>query len=249
MKSLFLALVLITASALRGVTVIETEKVKELKPTGSLGTCSYAPAAAEKPYFSRLPKSEVVTGSFMEPYSIHNKKSINVSWFAIVRGITPEPDSDKRFTLLLEHKFFDGMTDCHIMLVSVAGGGDFRATVETDGAQSIPALALVRVYGVVTKEEGGVPTVTADYIRVWPWHTFTLTDLGSTGDAMISVSHSQNRLTRGGGIPLGENGSNSVKSISCIVSSEFTWSSSWHKFVKSAASGRASETISATPTT
>ena len=178
MKSLFLALVLITASALRGVTVIETEKVKELKPTGSLGTCSYAPAAAEKPYFSKLPKSEVVTGSFMEPYSIHNKKSINVSWFAIVRGITPEPDSDKRFTLLLEHKFFDGMTDCHIMLVSVAGGGDFRATVETDGAQSIPALALVRVYGVVTKEEGGVPTVTADYIRVWPWHTFTLTDLG-----------------------------------------------------------------------
>jgi hypothetical protein len=178
MKYFFLAFLLTIALALRGATVIETEKVKELKPTGSLGTCSYAPAAVEKPYFSKLPKSEVVTGSFMEPYSIHNKKDVNVSWFAIVRGITPEPDSNKRFTLLLEQKFFDGMTDCHIMLVSVAGGGDFRATVETDGAQSISALALVRVYGVVTKEEAGVPTVTADYIRVWPWHTFTLTDLG-----------------------------------------------------------------------
>jgi hypothetical protein len=178
MKSFFLALLLTTASALRGTTVIETEKVKEIKPTGSLGTCSCAPTAAEKPYFSRLQKSEVVTGSFMEPYSIHEKKSINVSWFAIVRGISAEPDSDKRFTLLLEQKFFDGMTDCHIMLVSVAGGGDFRATVETEGTQSVPALALVRVYGVVTKEESGVPTVTADYIRVWPWHTFTLTDLG-----------------------------------------------------------------------
>jgi hypothetical protein len=178
MKTLFAALLLTVTSALHGGTIIETEKVKELKPTGSLGTCAYSPTPAERPYLSGLDKSEKVTGSFMEPYSIHNKKGTHVSWFGIVRGVTPEPESDKSFTLLLEQKFFDGMTDCHIMLVSVAGGGDFRTAVETEGAQTIPALALVRVYGKIISEENGLPIVTAEYIRVWPWHTFTLTDLG-----------------------------------------------------------------------
>jgi hypothetical protein len=177
MKPFFLFL-LLAAAAAQGSTVIETEKVKELKPTGSLGTCSYKPAAAEQQFFSKLDKSEVATGSFMEPYSIHNKKEKNVAWFAIVRGVTPEAGSETRFTLLLEQKFFDGLTDCHIMMVSVTGGGDFQATVETDGKTSIPVLSLVRVYGRVVKEESGIPTVTADYIRVWPWHAFTLTDLG-----------------------------------------------------------------------
>lgn len=178
MKSLAVALLLTVTSALYGATIIETEKVKELKPTGSLATCGYSPTTAEKPYFSGLDKSEMVTGSFMEPYSIHNKRGRNVSWFGIVRGVTPEPDSPNRFTLLLEQKFFDGMTDCHIMLVSVAGGGDFRAAVETEGSQTIPALALVRLYGKIITEENGVPSVTAEYIRVWPWRTFTFTDLG-----------------------------------------------------------------------
>jgi hypothetical protein len=178
MKYFFLVLVLTAASAVHGGTVIEAEKVKELKPTGSLSTCAYKPTTGEQPLFSKLDKSEVATGSFMEPYSIHSKKGTSIAWFAIVRGFTREPNSDSRFTLLLEQKFFDGLTDCHIMMVSVSGGGDFRATVETDGTTSIPALALVRVYGKVVNEEGGVPTVVADYIRVWPWHTFTLTDLG-----------------------------------------------------------------------
>jgi hypothetical protein len=178
MKLFFLALILTAASPQHGSTLIETEKVKELKPTGSLSTCGYKPSAAEQPFYSKLDKSEVATGSFLEPYSIHNKKDKNVAWFAIVRGVTPEPDSESRFTLLLEQKFFDGLTDCHIMMVSVAGGGDFRAGIETDGKSSIPVLSLVRIYGKVVKEESGMPTLTADYIRVWPWYTFTLTDLG-----------------------------------------------------------------------
>src|SRR5262249_9759660 len=111
MKLFLLALVL-TASLQQGGTLIETEKVKELKPTGSVATCSDSPTAAEKPYFSRLDKSEVATGSFMEPYSIHKKKDKNVAWFAIVRGVAPEPGSENRFSLLLEQKFFDGLTDC-----------------------------------------------------------------------------------------------------------------------------------------
>ena len=72
--------------------------------------------------------------------------------------------------------FFDGMTDCHIMLVAKSGDGDFIAKLQVDPAQ-IPALALVRIYGRVTSEKARVPQVAVDYIRVWPWMTFTFTDL------------------------------------------------------------------------
>ena len=80
--------------------------------------------------------------------------------------------------LLLEQKYFDGMTDCHIMLVSINGSGDFTANAEIDGNQSIPMLSLVRVYGKVTGYKNAMPVVETEYIRVWPWFTFTLTDLG-----------------------------------------------------------------------
>jgi hypothetical protein len=30
----------------------------------------------------------------------------------------------------------------------------------------------------VTGEKNGVPELTAEYLRVWPWMTFTFTDLG-----------------------------------------------------------------------
>jgi hypothetical protein len=68
------------------------------------------------------------------------------------------------------------MTDCHIMLVAKSGDGDFLARLKVDPAQ-IPALALVRVYGKVTSEKDKVPEVAVEYIRVWPWLTFTFTDL------------------------------------------------------------------------
>jgi len=170
-------LALLTATGNCG-TIIETEAVKVLKPTGSLATCGYKPATAEQAYFSKLEASETKTGSFIEPYTIHKKKDKYVSWFAVVRGITPSNEAKDRYDLLLEHKFFDGLTDCHIMLVSASGDGDFRASVENAKADSVPLLALVRVYGKVTEEESGVPLLTAEYIRVWPWLTFTLTDLG-----------------------------------------------------------------------
>ena len=62
------------------------------------------------------------------------------------------------------------------MLVGKGGDGDFRATLNVDPAK-IPALALVRAYGKVVEDKDNVPTVTVDYIRVWPWMTFTFTDL------------------------------------------------------------------------
>jgi hypothetical protein len=101
-----------------------------------------------------------------------------VSWYGIVRGISRVQQSDS-WELLLEHKYFDGMTDCHIMLVSMSGSGDFAMRVQ---APDVPvhALALVRVYGKVHQRENGIPLIEAEFVRVWPCMTFTFTDLGAT---------------------------------------------------------------------
>ena len=158
-------------------TIIELQLVKELKPTGSLGTCSYSPTRSEEPYYEKLSTQERITGSFMEAYDIHKKDGQSVSWYGIVRGITRIPNSDS-WDLLLEHQYFDGMTDCHIMLVSKSGAGDFVARVEARDVP-VPGLALIRVYGKVTGQKDGDPIIEGEFIHVWPWMTFTFTDLGA----------------------------------------------------------------------
>jgi hypothetical protein len=67
---------------------IEVQPAKELKPTGSLGTCGYAPSPNEEPYFKKLAAKEQATGSFMENYDIHKKSEAFVSWYGVVRGVT-----------------------------------------------------------------------------------------------------------------------------------------------------------------
>ena len=113
----------------------------------------------------------------MAPYSIQGKVGKYVSWYGVVRGISVAPEST--LTLLLDNKYFDGMSDCHIMLVSYAGGGDFSAEVHAQW-DSIPPLSLVRVYGKVVAETNHVPKIQAEYVRIWPWLTFTFTDLGDS---------------------------------------------------------------------
>jgi hypothetical protein len=157
-------------------TPIDTQPVVELKPTGSLATCDYKPVAQEAPFFNQLSDAEKTNGGMSQSYSIHGKTGTRVAWFGIVRGITPPGEKGGEVTLLVEHKYFDGLTDCHIMLVQWTGGGDFIARLRVDPA-AIPALSLVRVYGTVTGEKARVPEVHADYIRVWPWMTFTFMDL------------------------------------------------------------------------
>lgn len=157
-------------------TPIDVQPVVELKPTGSLGTCAYKPVAQEAPFFNQLSDAEKTNGGMLQSYSIHGKTGAHVAWFGIVRGITPPAEKGGEVTLLVQHKYFDGLTDCHIMLVQWTGGGDFTAKLTVDPA-AIPALALVRVYGTVTGETARVPEVRVDYIRVWPWMTFTFMDL------------------------------------------------------------------------
>lgn len=158
-------------------TPMYVQPVKELKPTGILSTCGYSPVAPEAPFYAKLDPSERETGSFLKRYDIHHKKGKFVSWYGVVRGISPAQQGGEKYSLLLENKYFDGMTDCHIMLVSESGSGDFVAHVDGN-AGTIPALSLVRVYGKVIDEKNGMPEIASEYIRVWPWFTFTLTYLG-----------------------------------------------------------------------
>jgi hypothetical protein len=171
------ALVLVIAGVCAAQTPVEVEPVKELKPTGSLGTCGYTPTATEAPFFDKLVPTERATGSFMEEYDIHKKNNVYVSWYGIVRGISRAAGTDDRWQLLLENKYFDGMTDCHIMLVSMSGSGDFVARLQIKEV-AIPALSLIRVYGKVTRDKDGTPAIEAEFVRVWPWMTFTFTGLG-----------------------------------------------------------------------
>lgn len=163
---------LVLAVGCAAQTKIELQPVKELKPTGSLGTCSYAPSPAEKSYYNKLSDKERITGSFMEGYDIHQKEGQFVSWYGIVRGIKRTADSQS-WELLVEHKYFDGMTDCHIMLVSKSGAGDFVARVQTADVP-VPSLALVRAYGKIIGQENGNPILESEFVHVWPWMTFHL---------------------------------------------------------------------------
>src|SRR5580658_2610861 len=169
------------AYGVQAQTPVDVQPVKVLRPSGSLSTCSYTPVALETPFFKRLGDNEKTNDktsdtAFGGIYTIHDKTGENVAWFGIVRGITPANGPDGQVTLLVQHHYFDGMTDCHIMLVAKTGDGDFVAKLNLD-AEKIPALALVRIYGKVTCEENGVPQVAVEYMRIWPWMTFTFTDL------------------------------------------------------------------------
>jgi hypothetical protein len=159
-------------------TPMDVQPVKELKPTGSLSTCPYAPIEKEKPLFQKLTPAERSTGGMFASYKMLGKKGKFVSWYGIVRGVTRPQAGENKYTLLLEQKPFDGLTDCHIMLVSYGSSGDFVARLEGD-PEAIPALALVRVYGQVVEEKDKVPEIVAVYVRVWPWGTFTFTDLNA----------------------------------------------------------------------
>ncbi len=175
--SLALAAMAALALSAAAQTPIDVQPVKVLKPNGTLATCSYSPVPAEAPFFSRLSNEEKTNDTaFGGNYTMHGKTGTYVAWFGIVRGVTPPSQPGGDVALLVQHHFFDGLTDCHIMLVAKSGDGDFVAKLKVDPAQ-IPALSLVRIYGKVTGETARVPQVAVGYIRVWPWMTFTFTDL------------------------------------------------------------------------
>lgn len=174
------SVVTLVAMRANSETIVETEAVAAAAPTdGSLGTGRYAPREKEKKHLSALPDNEQTNGSAFEDYSIHGKKGKQVSWFGIVRSISRADSKKGEFELLLDHKYFDGLTDTHIMALSFNGSGDFKARVH-GMSPTIAPLVLARVYGKVAGEKDGVPILEAVYVRVWPWRTFTFLDAYGT---------------------------------------------------------------------
>ena len=152
---------------------IAVEFVTEKPVRGNnLGTKSYAPSTKEQPFFKKLGKDEVATGGLAGDYDITNKDKVFVGWFGIVREI--KEDKQKGETeLLLEHKYFDGLTDVHILALSFNGSGDFKATLPGVGYK-LQSLALVKVYGtVVGSGNKALPVVKAEFVRHWDWGTYT----------------------------------------------------------------------------
>ena len=167
-----IALVL-ASCLLQHSTTIEVEPATVVKTTPGLGTKSYEPRPNERAFLDRAPKEERVPGSMFEKYSIREKKETYVTWFGIVRKVTVEgKEEDAPRTFLVENKYFDGLTDTHILALSFNGGGDFTVKVGRS-KERIDPLVLVRVYGKVLEEKDGLPTLQAEYVRVWPWGAFT----------------------------------------------------------------------------
>jgi len=152
-------------------TIVEDSKPLHRPPDGSLGTTGYSCTNKELAFFKKLASDEQNTGGWSDDYSINGKVGRFVGWFGIVRKI--EEDAEKNQTrLLVEMKYFDGMTDTHILALSFNGAGDFTAVVTGVGGR-IQKLSLVRVYGAVVREPDHVPEVNAKYIRQWDWGLFT----------------------------------------------------------------------------
>jgi hypothetical protein len=156
--------------------LVRVEHSKPLPPPGnSLGTTIYAPSPAEKLAVKDWTEEELSSGS-PQTGSLKGAPGRHVCWFGIIRKITE--DKPKKVTrLLVEMKYFDGLTDLHLQVVSISGAGDFQVAIPETGHQ-LKNLSLVRVCGKVSGEEAGLPVVTAEYVRDWDWGLFTFMPYG-----------------------------------------------------------------------
>jgi hypothetical protein len=152
-------------------TVVEQSPALPPPPSRTLGTMNYKPTQKEAAFFSKLKADEQTNGSMLASYSINGKKGMYVGWCGIVRKID-EDSAIGRTKLLVEHKYFDGLTDTHIMALSFNGAGDFACLLSGAGL-GIKSLSLIRAYGAVVSEDNSIPVVQADYVREWDWGRFT----------------------------------------------------------------------------
>ena len=173
--SLFVAIAwpLLCLEALAWQSETPVEYVVEApKPQRELATVSYRPSDAEKPFFQKLGRTEIETGGLAGDYDIRNHDAQYVGWFGIVRNITVDIERHET-RLLIEHKYFDGLTDAHLQALSFNGSGDFEAILSGDEHQ-IEELQLVKVYGTVTdKKSDKLPSLKVDFALDWAWGTFT----------------------------------------------------------------------------
>ncbi|WP_035603116.1 hypothetical protein [Haloferula sp. BvORR071] len=143
------------------------------RPHTQDSTGGYEASPEEKKFEAKKPITTESGFGSTKADSLLGVKGKLVSWFGIVREL-PGKDGG---TYLIEHKYFDGLNDDHIQLASLYGAGDFHVEAK-DPRGEIKRLALVRVIGTVTEEKDKVPTVKADYIRVWKMGDYTFMDYG-----------------------------------------------------------------------
>lgn len=165
-----LSVLVLPLAAEEGATPVERVTERAKRTDGRLSTVGYEASAAEAPFLAKLGEDEVVTGNMFQEYAIAGKAGKYVGWFGIVRKID-EKAAKGTTTLAVEMKYFDGLTDSHIMALSFHGAGDFVAELKGTGL-GITSLSLVKVYGTVASEVEGVPRVQAEFVRNWEWGAF-----------------------------------------------------------------------------
>lgn len=156
----------------QATVIVEHVTRKPQRNGAGLGTTFYAPSKKEKSFFEKLAASERKVGGLTGDYDISKKDKVYVGWFGIVRKVDEQKDKNQT-VLLVEHKYFDGLTDTHIQALSFNGSGDFTVVIPGVG-HKIERLTLVKVYGVVSAPKGAaVPEIKAEFVRNWHWGTFT----------------------------------------------------------------------------
>lgn len=154
---------------------MRVEHSKPLPRGGNLGTQRYAPTAGEKAVINDWKPPELASGS-AKIEKLTGNVDQRVAWFGIVREVKENMEASKT-QLVVEMKYFDGLTDMHLQIVSINGAGDFEVTIPGVGHKVKP-LSLVRVYGKVAAERDGVPEVSAEFVRAWDWRQFAFMPYG-----------------------------------------------------------------------
>lgn len=151
--------------------IVEHVTEKPRRTMEGLGTVGYSASKTEEPFFKKLADDEKTTYRPGSDYDITKKAGKYVGWFGIVREINEDSKSQQTI-LKVEHKYFDGFVDSHMMVLSFNGSGDFQAVLPGLGHRIEP-LSLVRVYGKVSPPQGrSLPRVDTVFVRDWHWETF-----------------------------------------------------------------------------
>jgi hypothetical protein len=138
------------------------------KPTGTSDADWVKMQAEEKAERAKL----IPVGA----YTLAGQAGQYVGWFGIVRTITSDAVT-KRTTLLIQHLYYDGLSDADLQVVSYYGAGDFTVSI-SGSVPPIPKLALVRSFGHVAKDATGGAVIAPEFMRVWTWGQFTFMDYG-----------------------------------------------------------------------
>lgn len=177
---------------------------KPMRGGRGLGTMAYRPTEQEAQYVNKITEkginleteetmkklpgmSDEMWEKLLEGYKKESKGKIPikeyklidqageyVGWFGIVREVSHDNKS-KHTRMLIEHKYFDGLTDLHLQVVSIYGAGDF-AVQFSNKVENVLPLSLVRVFGKVSKGKDNIPEIAPEYVRVWDWGLFTFMD-------------------------------------------------------------------------